>query len=214
MKRVKLLVEGQTEEAFVNNLLAPRYAPQGVYFTPIIVRTSDGHKGGATSYGKIKWQIERLCGDSDAVVSTLFDLYGLPEDFPGQNCADYPHQSSGHQKALFLEQKWVADMQRRNFIPNLLVHEFEALLFTDIRAFAEWTDDDSCLNPLHAARQTHAPEDINDHPATAPSKRILAAWRGYQKTFHGPLIALCIGLDNIRAACPHFNQWLLKMEHL
>ena len=104
------------------------------------------------------------------------------------------------------------DIQYRNFIPNLLVHEFEALLFTDIQVFEQWTDDNSLLNPLYEVRRTLAPEEINEQPQTSPSKRILAAWQGYQKTVHGPLIACDIGLDKIREACPHFNQWLLKME--
>lgn len=34
---------------------------------------------------------------------------------------------------------------------------------------------------------------INDDPSTAPSKRILALMPGYEKPFHGPLIACDIG---------------------
>lgn len=212
MKRVKLLVEGQTEEAFVNELLVSHYARQKLFITPIIVSTGPGYRGGVSSYAKIKPQIQRLCNDSEAIVSTMFDLYALPDDFPGKTDSGYPRHEGGHEKALFLEQKWSEDIPFRNFIPNLLVHEFEALLFTDIQAFEQWTDDDSLLNPLYNARQTLAPEEINEHPNTAPSKRILAAWQGYQKTFHGPLIACDIGLDTIRVACPHFHQWLLKLE--
>lgn len=212
MKRVKLLVEGQTEEAFVNELLVSHYARQKLFITPIIVSTGPGHKGGVSSYAKIKPQIKRLCNDSEAIVSTMFDLYALPDDFPGKTDSGCPNRAGGHEKALFLEQKWLQDIPLQNFIPNLLVHEFEALLFTDIQVFEQWTDDDSLLNPLYSARQTLMPEEINEHPDTAPSKRILSAWQGYQKTFHGPLIACDIGLDKIRAACPHFHQWLLKLE--
>lgn len=212
MKRIYLLVEGQTEEAFVNELLVDHYSGLGLYFTPIIVSTSPGHRGGVTSYAKIRPQIQRLCNDTNAAVSPLFDLYALPDNFPGKAHPDYLHQVGGHKKALFLEQAWSEDIQCRNFIPNLLVHEFEALLFTDIQVFEQWTDNDCLLNPLHEIRRTLAPEEINENPDTAPSKRILAAWQGYQKTFHGPLIACDIGLDSIRSACPHFNQWLLKME--
>ncbi len=59
-----------------------------------------------------------------------------------------------------------------------------------------------------------APEDINDSQQTAPSKRILAAMPGYQKTLHGPVIAGDFGLDAMRAECPHFSQWLEKIESL
>ncbi|AXL71106.1 DUF4276 family protein [Pseudomonas aeruginosa] len=215
MSRVYLLVEGQTEEAFVNELLMPHYARQGLYLVPIIVSTSPGHKGGVVSYAKVKPQIDKLCKqDASAHVSTLFDLYALPGDFPGKNRADYPAMGSGRQKAEFLEAALAQDIGQRNFIPNLLVHEFEALLFVRIEVFADWTDDDRVLEPLHAVSATTAPEDINDSPHTAPSKRILAAMPGYQKTLHGPLIACDIGLDAMRAGCPHFAGWLNRIESL
>lgn len=212
MSRVYLLVEGQTEEAFVNELLAPHYSRIGLYLTPIIVRTSPGYKGGVVSYAKIKPQIDKLCKqDANAYVTTMFDLYALPSDFPGKN----NHMiGNGQQKAEFLEAELADDIGHQNFIPNLLVHEFEALLFADLKAFEQWTDNDGVLEPLRAIRETTAPEDINDNPQTAPSKRIIAAMRGYQKTFHGPLIACDIGLDVIRQTCSHFNSWLQKIEAL
>lgn len=79
MSRVYVLVEGQTEEAFVNELLAPHYARIELYLTPIIVSTSAAQKGGVVSYAKVRPQIERLCKqDADAYVTTMFDLYALP----------------------------------------------------------------------------------------------------------------------------------------
>lgn len=213
MSRLYLLVEGQTEEAFVNELLTPHYARRGLYLVPIIVSTSPGHKGGVVSYAKVRPQIERLCKqDAAAQVSTLFDLYARPGDFPGKTSADYPAMGSGRQKAEFLEAALARDIDQRNFVPHLLVHEFEALLFVRVEAFADWTDDDRVLEPLRAVSATTAPEDINDGPHTAPSKRILAAMPDYQKTIHGPLIAGDIGLDAMRAACPHFAEWLSRIE--
>ncbi|MDR0674095.1 MAG: DUF4276 family protein [Zoogloeaceae bacterium] len=215
MSRVYLLAEGQTEEAFVRELLQPHYARTGLYLTPIIVSTSAGHKGGVVSYAKIKPQIERLCKqDAAAQVSTMFDLYALPRDFPGKNLATYPATASGRQRAEFVEAALAQDINQRNFIPNLLVHEYEALLFTQLDAFQIWTDDDEVLLPLRNVRQHSAPEDINDNPHGAPSKRILSVMPGYQKTLHGSLIACEIGLDAIRADCPHFDGWLRKLETL
>jgi hypothetical protein len=215
MTRVYLLVEGQTEEAFVNELLVLQYARIGLHLIPIIVTTSPGHRGGVVRYQKIKPQIERLCKqDARAYVTTMFDLYALPDDFPGKALPAYPIAGGGQDKAVFLERAMVQDIGLGNFIPNLIVHEFEALLFTDIKPFEQWTDDDRALEPLRMARRHAAPEEINDGRETAPSKRILAAMNGYQKTVHGPLIACDIGLDAIRAACPHFDAWLAKLERL
>lgn len=215
MIRVYLLVEGQTEEAFVNELLVPYYARIGFFLTPIIVSTSPGHRGGVVRYAKVRPQIEKLCKqDTGAYVTTLFDLYALPNDFPGKSDQAYPAQGSGQQKASFLEAALAKDIGQHHFIPNLLVHEFEALLFVKLDVFEQWTDDDSVLEPLRVVREKTAPEDINDSPTTAPSKRILAAMTSYQKTIHGPLIACDIGLDAMRQECPHFRGWLEKIEAL
>lgn len=215
MIRVYLLVEGQTEEAFVKVMLVPHYARTNIFLTPIIVSTSPGHRGGIVSYAKVKPQIEKLCRqDAGAHVSTMFDLYRLPNGFPGKDSPVYSALAIGVRKAEFLEAELEKDIGHRNFIPNLLVHEFEALLFTQIDAFEPWTDDDDDLEPLRAARKTMQPEDINDNPLTAPSKRILAAVAKYQKAVHGPLIAIDIGLDAMRGACPHFDGWLKRIEGL
>lgn len=216
MTRIYLLVEGQTEEAFVRELLEPHYARLGLYLTPIIVSTSPSHKGGVVSYEKIKPQLQRLCRrDPAAHVTTLFDLYALPQNFPGKTAVTYPSKGSGHQKATFLEAHMAQDIDQINFIPNLMVHEFEALLFVQPSKFADWTDSNKAVIALGDQAQKYTtPEDINDSPESAPSKRILKAMPEYQKTFHGPLIACEIGLDAMRRACPHFNEWLGKLEAL
>ena len=215
MSRVYLLVEGQTEEAFVRELLQPRFARIGVYLYPILLLTSAGHRGGMVSYAKTRPQIVRLCKqDADARVSTMFDLYALPKDFPGRDAHDYPVAGTGAAKAAFLEARLAADVALGNFLPNLMVHEFEALLFAQPERFAPWVDDDGIVALLHEIRRDAAPEDINDSPQTAPSKRILAAMPAYQKTVHGPLVAIDIGLDAMRAECPHFDAWLRRLEAL
>lgn len=216
MTRVYLLVEGQTEEIFVREVLAPAFLHQGLYLTPIVVSTSPGHRGGVVRYAKVRPQIVRLCRqDRQAQVSTLFDLYALPSDFPGRADPAYPATGTGAHKAAFIEARWQADIGEPNFRPHLLVHEFEALLFVAPERFADWVDDAAVVPALQAAQRAHAsPEDINDQPHTAPSKRILAAMPGYQKTFHGPLIACEIGLDALRQTCPHFQRWLQWLDAL
>jgi hypothetical protein len=185
-----------------------------LYITPIIVRTSRGHKGGVVSYNKIKPQIDRLCKqDATAHISTMFDLYALPKDFPGKNSPDWSKQRTGRQKAELVETCLARDIAHRNFIPNIMVHEYEALLFVDPRHFFEWADQ-KVVDKLAKVRQSAAPEDINDSPHTAPSKHILSAMPDYQKAIHGPLIACDIGLDAIRADCPHFDAWLCRLERL
>jgi len=214
MSRVYVLVEGQTEETFTRELLQPHYARAGIYITPIIVSTSAVQKGGVVSYAKVRPQIERLCKqDAGAYVTTMFDLYALPGDFPGKTDPSWPQQVSGHQKASLIESRMSSDIGRRNFIPNITVHEYESLLFVRPECFADWASDD-VVRELVATRQMADPEDINDSPHTAPSKRILAIMPSYQKPVHGPLIACDIGLDALRANCPHFDGWLSRLEAL
>jgi hypothetical protein len=216
VKRFYLLVEGQTEEAFVRELLGPHYARLEVFITPIILSTRPGHRGGVTSYAKVQRQIVRLCKqDPDAAVSTMLDLYALPDDFPGKAHDAYPAQGSGRQKAEFIESQWTEDIDQPNFLAHLTVHEFEALLFAEPRRFSEWTDSPHLVDQLLAVTQAHAtPEDINESRHTAPSKRLLHLMPGYKKTLHGPLIAAEIGLDVLRSTCLHFDAWLSRLEQL
>jgi Domain of unknown function (DUF4276) len=213
MIRVNVFVEGQTEETFVRELLYEYFQEKNIYLNPILVRTSTTGKGGVVSYAKIKPQLNRKClEDKTAFVTTMFDLYALPEDFPG--CDSLPKTSDPLRKAEYLEQEMGKNIEHKNFIPNLLVHEFEGLLYSNPQVFAEWFDE-SVVSILQAERDVFAsPEHINDSPLTAPSKRIRNCCEEYDKPLHGSLLAIDIGLDTIRRECQHFNQWLLQLENI
>ena len=209
MSRVLVFVEGQTEETFVRDLLVPYFSRLGIYLTPILAQTSPGHKGGIVSYGKVKHQLTRLCRqDQGAYVTTMMDYYGLPNDFPGLD----GRVADAHEQVMRLELALQQDIDAPNFIPNLMLHEFEALLFSAPEKIAEWLDDQALLAPMAAIRAAFAtPEHINNSPQTAPSKRILTLVPNYKKTVDGPLIAEDIGLDAIRAQCTHFNNWIERL---
>jgi hypothetical protein len=213
MTRINVFVEGQTEETFVREVLAPYFVNMEVYLYATIARTSPGHKGGIVSYGKIKWQLENLCNsDPSAYVTTMMDYYKFPEDFPGlSNIKDV----DALQRVQKIEQALLADIGARNFIPNLMLHEFEALLFCAPEKFVDWIDEDVPVRQLiQIKHEFESPEHINNNPNTAPSKRILGLIPKYQKPLHGPLIADDIGLDEIRAQCAHFNQWISTLSAL
>ena len=215
MTRVYILAEGQTEEIFINEVLAPHYNQKGLYFYPIIVRTSPGNKGGISTYSKIHPQIQRLCKqDINAITTTMFDLYGLPSDFPGFRRTGIGRTIRGVDHAHEIEAALENFVGLTNFVPNIVVHEFEALLFTEVDAFFPWFEKIEDLNFLRRIREEFSPEEINNHPLTAPSKRILSIMPNYQKTLHGPLIAKEIGLQKMREHCPHFDGWLKKLEKL
>ncbi|HLO85358.1 MAG TPA: DUF4276 family protein [Nostocaceae cyanobacterium] len=134
MIRVHVFVEGQTEETFVRELLCEYFQQKNIYLNPILVKTSSTGRGGVVSYGKIKKQLERKClEDKTAFVTTMFDLYSLPKDFPGKT--SLPNTNDPFQKAEYLEQQLSKDIGHQNFIANLMLHEFEALLDSNPQAF-------------------------------------------------------------------------------
>lgn len=211
MIRVHVFCEGQTEDTFVRELLRPHFARIGIWLNPIIIRTGPQGKGGVVTYGKIKRQVERKCKeDPTAMVSTLLDFYGLPKDFPGMTVA-----GNSLERAKAAETAFQDDIAQQNFIANLVVHEFEGLLFSSPNAFAGWFDAPGVVPALTLVRAEFAsPEHINDGRVTAPSKRILAVCADYDKVLHGSLIALDIGLEAIRGECPRFDEWVKRIESL
>ena len=215
MTRVLILVEGYTEELFVKNILAPYLLPRNVFPRATIIPTSkvaDGpnFKGGSVSFGKVSPLLKRLLHDRDAaLITTCFDFYGLRKDFPK------PERGSCFEKIAELE-AWVKQQfNDARLNPYFFLHEFEAMMFVRPQVLAEQTSSEKILPALQEIKlQCSSPEEINDHPDTAPSRRIKALIPGYRKTAHGLSIIENVGLAVIRAECPHFNQWLTKLESL
>ncbi|NHZ43270.1 DUF4276 family protein [Massilia aquatica] len=214
--RVNILVEGQTEETFVRELLVPHFAGLQVYLTPRIIETSKGHRGGVVSYGKIVHQVKRWClQDQSAKVTTMFDVYGLPVDFP--NVANWNNNQPAPAQVAVLEANLAASVGQPNFIPYLQLHEYEALLFSDLSAFSYAEVPQSVIQAWQQELAAcGGPEHVNNSKLTAPSKRLIARWPGYEyaKVQFGVLIALEIGLARIRQQCPRFNEWLSILENL
>jgi hypothetical protein len=93
------------------------------------------------------------------------------------------------------------------------MYEFEALLFSDSQILADKLQVSKELID-NILSECHEPENINDSPASAPSKRLEAISDRFKKTTTGITIAKEIGLQKIREKCPIFNEWLTKLEHL
>ncbi|MEW6358274.1 MAG: DUF4276 family protein [Planctomycetota bacterium] len=217
MKRVLILVEGQTEERFVKDVLRDHLFAYDVWITPTILTTKrvkcgPDFKGGVTSYAKVKRESRRLLGDtSAALVTTMFDLYALPRDFPGRVDAG----GDPLDKARHIEQAFTQDIGDPRFAAHLSLHEFEGMLFAEPPQIAKALNDPRRAADLQRIRDGFTtPEDINDDRRTAPSKRIAAIFPAYSKTLYGALIARRIGLRTIRRECPHFSKWLTMLEHL
>src|ERR1700733_2143491 len=90
-KRVLILVEGQTEERFVKDVLGPFFYGRQLFFFPTISvtkRVKDGpnFKGGVTNFARFRNDAQRLLNSAaGALVTTMLDYYRLPQDFPGMS---------------------------------------------------------------------------------------------------------------------------------
>lgn len=176
--------------------------------------------GTGSSYGKLKFNvIQWLKQDAGGYVTTLLDIYGMGNKYPG-----YEESKSlqPYQKAINIEKAFKDDIEKTGqsiyrFIPHFQLHEFEAILFSDCAILEDFLSLDYTFpaGSLQTIRNKfESPEHINDSPLTAPSKRILSIIPSYEKVADGILIAEAISLDIIRAQCSHFNDWLNKLENL
>lgn len=210
--RLAISVEGHTEFEFCREVLKSHLLAFGVYLEPKIVVTQrnitgPNIKGGSISLDRFKRETRPLLYSFDHV-TTLYDFHGFRDRIEGES-----------PDALCV--RLAASLENpRHFTPYLQVHEFEALLFAAPTVIARFLGCPVIGEALHqAVKLCGSPEAVNDDPATTPSKRIQAAFRQhlarrYDKTFHGPLMAMEIGLPAIRAACSRFDAWLTRLEQL
>ena len=178
-------------------------------------RNKDGKKytGGVSTYVKIRNELVNLCHQHPhEFVTTMFDFYQMPNDTPGKGSIPI---GSAFDRVHFLEDQIGQDIGNRNFIPNIVLHEFEGLLFSSPDAFGYCGLPDDTIQKLKNIREGHdSPEHINDGIDTAPSKRILSLHPTYSKVMDGVSIACAIGIDTIMSECRHFNGWIQKIMML
>lgn len=228
MTRLLIHVEGQTEETFVNEVLAPHLYQVG--YTKIGARLlgnsrQRGRRGGARAWVAVRKDIlNHLREDGECLATTLVDYYGLPQSganaWPGRAAAavrPFAEKASTVQDALAKEihSEMGDDFSQDRFVPFVMMHEFEAFLFSDTKKASAGMGKPRIGEHLQEIRnQFNSPEEINDSPATAPSKRIVQLIPEYNKPIMGVLGVLEIGLSTIRQECPLFHSWLERLEQL
>lgn len=218
MKRIFVFVEGQTEETFVREILYPYFSKKEILITPKIAvtkrkRNGQVFRGGLTNYQKVRRDIVNLLYVSGInLITTMIDYYGLPESFPGK---DHITNQNPFEKVKIIEEEFKKDINDPRFLPYLSLHEFEAILFTSPLEISKALLNRNSLEQLtKITEQFNSPEEINDSPITAPSKRLRRIFPHYEKVVYGSLISKRIGLEAIRQKCTHFNQWLEKLESI
>ena len=217
MKRLVIIVEGETEESFVNNILCPYFCSKGLYNTIQCFKTKHSH-GGVSKYSYIKKDILNTIYEKDVIVSMMIDFYRLPSDFPG--FSDLTATQTHKEQADLLEtriKKDFEDTQKHqfdNFIPYIQLHEFEALVFASINGIDSLFERNEMdyKGLIDVIQQHPNPEDINNHPDTAPSVRLKKLIPGYNKVLHGIDIINTVGISELLEKCPRFKTWVESME--
>ncbi len=212
MKGLYVLVEGDTEENFVEKVLA-------LYFEGKLWVKAINQQGGFnkkyTPLHKTLWPL--LLSANGNRVTTLCDYYAFPLDGPGMS--DRP-TTSPLDKVLHVEQAWKKQYAEQYwFHPFLALHETEAWIFAEPEVLARrMGEPDRAAEMARIVRESNGPEGINDSPQTSPSHRLEGffprsdSMPGYNKALDGPAVLSEIGISNIRKHCPHFNAWLESLD--
>lgn len=225
MKRLLIHVEGQTEETFVNEVLAPHLFDHGYEDVAARIIGSARNRSGIPAWQSARDDLVRKIKQTPKCChTTMVDFYRLPTSksraWSGReeaNLKPFAQKASTVENAIFeaIEAELEAELAPDRFIPFVVMHEYEGLLFSDCVRFARGIERPELAGDFQQIRdQFNTPEEINDSPKTAPSKRVEGLVTGYHKPLLGTLAALEIGLDVIRAECPHFNKWLTRLEDL
>ena len=224
-KIIHVLCEGQTEQGFVEEVLRPYLIKNGVKSVKsIIVSTNKklNAQGGMSSYTHARTDLNLMlqsnpdsCYESH-IFTTMFDFYALPNDFPGYEEASSIIEPYAHINSL--EQSFTNAINDSRFIPYIQLHEFEALVFCGIDHLVKIYPKckKSCEQLTTVLHKSGNPELIDNGPTTAPSKRIIKAIEGekkykYNKPATGKAVTKEIGIDELRARCQHFNEWIEQL---
>lgn len=184
--------------------LAPHLQRSDVYATPVLIGRARhrGKGGGNVTVDRLAREMRHLRASFDAVTS-LVDFYGFRN-----KGSRLPNE------LLEAIRNRIGQSDERSVLPYVQLHEFEGLLFSSVEAFGRILPDAPVAELKSIRSEFGTPEEINDRAEAAPSKRIETLIPHYRKTLHGPLVALEIGLATIRNECPHFDDWIRRLEAL
>lgn len=190
----------------------------GIYlYCPLISKS----KGGIVKWSELKKNIILLLKSSDSVIVTTFiDYYGITQKhkFPNWNKANI--ENDKNIRMQILENAMSEDIEekyRNRYIPYIQLHEFEGLLFNDIKIFQQNIPSSDIVGLVELQKtfeQYSNPELINENKDTSPSNRLKRIIRGYNKLIHGIILAESIGLSKIRNKADRFNNWINKLEQI
>ena len=152
MIRLAISVEGPTEEAFVNKLIVSHLRTKGIETRPVSL-------GGNVTVGRLAQEMVNLFWQRYRFDTSLIDFYGIREKNDRTVC-QLEHAVLAQVDQL-IRRRW----DERAVIPYIQRHEFEGLMFSEVRAFSTLElagVDGDCLDSLEPTYLTHPPGETPD----------------------------------------------------
>ncbi|WP_026711628.1 DUF4276 family protein [Flavobacterium filum] len=227
MKYLNIIVEGSTEENFINEVMIKHFASLNIFISARKIRTgwdktaNKPAKGGLLKYSKFKNDVTRWIESEkdrkDTFYTSFIDLYAFPKDYESPYKENIQIINDPYLKVKTLEKAIFHDINYPRFIPYVQLHEFESLILVDPdKLLLMYPQYENAISKLKDEILNKNPEEINESYLTAPSKRIIKYLPIYegQKAQVGPLVAEEIGITELRNKCSHFNEWITVLEGL
>lgn len=220
MKALIILVEGETEQEFVNRILIPYLVLRGLNteIRPIMIEISGGGHG-YNNIQHLKNTIRPVLNRTDQpIVTTLIDHYGINSDrkLPGYSTITTANTEERIQQMEAIINVEIQKIKPyRFFIPYIQRHEFETLLFSNPEVGFELEHDKIKEDVVKLSSGFDSIEDINCTPEGAPSKRIGRIYESHKKKYSKVSDAVDIieltSIESVLEKCPRFKNWVEKL---
>lgn len=217
MKDLYIIVEGETELEFVNQLLIPYLLPQLPTYIQAIPVSISGGGHGYNNVEHFKNTVKPVLNyANEPVITTMLDYFGINSEQKMPGYARCMQLNSTDDKIACLEQSLQEQVQRiksyRFFIPYIQKHEMETLLFANPEAGFDLVSDSIKQAVIAVCEQYPTIEEINNTPEGAPSKRLEAIFNANNQTYNKVVdavdIAKLTGIETILTKCQRFNNWV------
>ncbi|HKM07087.1 MAG TPA: DUF4276 family protein [Sphaerochaeta sp.] len=223
MNEVIVIVEGQSEQSFLRSVLAPYLGEQSCYIRAQLIGPS-GHKGGGVSFERFSKDVgNALKQRGETYISSMFDFFRLDSTWPGMDdlcrALQVGRELDKNEISTILQEKTLGRLETlfpkyavtARVFPYFSMHEFEALLFSDVQKLSEGLSIHEQDLQRILDHYNGDPELINTDPSKAPSKVLKRLYPHYKKVLQGTYIAQSIGVEKIKDECTCFNSWVTRM---
>lgn len=206
--RLVFIVEGDCEIILIEKLVIPFLVNKGISMAmnvqTITTNRKQHKKGGVTNYELLRNEIKKTLSQGNVFITTFLDFYGLPTNFPSY--------TTDSRKIQDIENAISKDFDNApHIIPYIQRHELESVFFSKRDGLEFVINDINAMKEVDKIIHKYPnPEDINNSPQTAPSKRLEKIFN-YQKTTDSDDILDFITINDIMSKCPRFNAWIQKL---